>query len=124
MSVHVQYAPYQLKDGDWKSRREEFGDVVLKTLSTYAPNLKSLILARQVITPLDLELTYSLSGGHILHGEPSLDQLFTFRPIPGWARYRTPIEGLYLCGSGTHPGGVTGAPGANASREVIKDMKA
>jgi phytoene dehydrogenase-like protein len=123
MSIHVQYAPYQLKRGDWTSRREEFGDSMIKTLSTYVPNLSSLILSRQVITPLDLERTYGLSGGHILHGEPALDQLFTFRPIPGWAQYRTPIKGLYICGSGAHPGGgITGAPGANASREVLRDM--
>lgn len=124
MSVYVQFAPYSLKDGDWTSRREEFGDSVIKTLSAYAPNLNELVVNRQVITPLDMEQTYGLSGGHILHGEPSLDQLFTFRPLIGWAQYRTPIERLYLCGAGTHPGGgVTGASGANASREIIKDLK-
>jgi phytoene dehydrogenase-like protein len=124
MSIHVQYAPFKLKKGDWNSRREEFGDNVVKTLSDYAPNLKSRIQARQVITPLDLEQKYGLFGGHILHGEPSLDQLFTFRPLLGYAQYRTPIDGLYLCGSGTHPGGgITGAPGVNASREVVKDLK-
>jgi phytoene dehydrogenase-like protein len=124
MSIHVQFAPYQLKEGDWKSRREELGDTVVKVLSDYVPNLKELILARKVITPFDLEQTYGLSGGHIHHGEMALDQLFAFRPLIGWARYRTPIAGLYLCGSGTHPGGgVSGACGANASREVIKDLK-
>ena len=124
MSVYVQYAPYTLKNGDWNSRREEFADTVVKTLSDYAPNLKELIVARQVITPLDLEETYGLSGGHIHHGEQSLDQFFTFRPILGWAQYRTPIKGLYLCGAGTHPGGgVTGGPGANAARKIIKDFK-
>ena len=124
MSIHVQFAPYKLKDGDWHSRREELGDAVVKTLSDYAPNLKELIVGRQLITPLDLERSYGLSGGHINHGEMSLDQLFAFRPLIGWARYRTPIEGLYLCGAGTHPGGgVTGAPGLNASREIVKDMK-
>jgi len=124
MSIHVQFAPYKLKDGDWHSRREELGDAVVKTLSDYAPNLKELIVGRQLITPLDLERSYGLSGGHINHGEMSLDQLFAFRPLIGWARYRTPIEGLYLCGAGTHPGGgVTGAPGLNASREIFKDMK-
>jgi phytoene dehydrogenase-like protein len=86
--------------------------------------LKDLIVARQIITPLDLEETYGLSGGHIHHGEQSLDQFFTFRPIIGWAQYRTPIKGLYLCGAGTHPGGgVTGRPGANAAREIIRDFK-
>ncbi len=125
MSVYVQYAPYKLKDGDWNSRRDEFADTVIDVLSSYAPNLKELIVARQVITPLDLEDTYGLGGGHIHHGEQSLDQFFTFRPLIGWAQYRTPIKGLYLCGAGTHPGGgVTGGPGANAAREIIKDFKA
>jgi phytoene dehydrogenase-like protein len=124
MSIHAQFAPYQLKSGDWNSRKEELGDTVVNVLSDYALNLKELIIARQVITPLDLEETYGLSGGHIHHGEMSLDQLFAFRPLIGWARYRTPIKGLYLCGAGTHPGGsVTGAPGLNASREIIKDLK-
>ena len=124
MSIHAQFAPYRLKDGDWNSRREELGDAVVNTLSDYAPSLKESILARQVITPLDLERTYGLSGGQIHHGEMSVDQLFAFRPLIGWARYRTPIAGLYLCGAGTHPGGgVTGAPGANAAREIIKDVK-
>ncbi|HVS82777.1 MAG TPA: NAD(P)/FAD-dependent oxidoreductase [Pyrinomonadaceae bacterium] len=124
MSIHVQFAPYKLKDGDWDSRREELGNTVVNALSDYAPNLKESLVARQVITPLDLEQTYGLSGGHIHHGEMSLDQLFAFRPLIGWAQYRTPIKGLYLCGAGTHPGGgVTGAPGLNASREIIKDLK-
>jgi phytoene dehydrogenase-like protein len=125
MSVYVQYAPYQLKDGDWNSRRDEFADNAINVLSDYAPNLKELIVARQVITPLDLEETYGMSGGHIHHGEQSLDQSFTFRPLIGWAQYRTPIKGLYLCGAGTHPGGgISGGPGANAAREIIKDFKA
>lgn len=124
MSVYVQYAPYALKDGDWNSRREEFAGNVLNVLEGYAPGLKRLVVARQVITPLDLEQTYGLSGGHIHHGEQSLDQFFTFRPIIGWAQYRTPIKGLYLCGAGTHPGGgVTGGSGANAAREIIKDFR-
>jgi phytoene dehydrogenase-like protein len=124
MSIHVQYAPYKLNQGDWNSRREEFGDRVSDVLAGYAPNIKELIVGRQIITPVDLEETYGLSGGHIHHGEQSLDQFFTFRPIIGWAQYRTPIKGLYLCGAGTHPGGgVTGAPGANAAREIIKDFK-
>jgi phytoene dehydrogenase-like protein len=124
MSINVQFAPYKLKEGDWNSRREELGDTVVKVLSEYAPNLKDLIVKCQVITPLDLEQEYGLCGGHIFHGEQSLDQSFVFRPLIGWAQYRTPIPGLYLCGAGTHPGGgVTGAPGANASREIIKDLK-
>ena len=124
MSIHAQFAPYQLKSGDWNSRKEELGDAVVDALSDYAPNLKELIVGRQVITPLDLEQTFGLSGGQIHHGEMALDQLFAFRPLIGWARYRTPIRGLYLCGAGTHPGGgVTGGPGLNASREIIKDLK-
>jgi phytoene dehydrogenase-like protein len=124
MSIHVQYAPYKPRGGDWNSQREKLGDAVVSALSAYAPNLRELIVHRQVLTPLDLEETFGLTGGHIFHGEHALDQLFMFRPLPGWARYRTPIAGLYLCGAGAHPGGgVTGAPGANASREVIKDLK-
>ena len=125
MSIHAQFAPYKLKNGNWDARREELGEAIVSALSDYVPNLSELIVARQVITPLDLERTYGLTGGHIHHGEMSLDQLFAFRPLIGWAQYRTPIKGLYLCGSGTHPGGgVTGACGLNASREIIKDLKA
>jgi len=125
LSVHVQYAPYKLKEGTWASRGQQLADTVVNTLSEYAPDLKHLILAQQVITPSDLEEVYGLSGGHIFHGEQSLDQFFTFRPLLGWAQYRTPIKSLYLCGSGTHPGGgITGGSGANASRELLKDFKA
>ncbi len=124
MSIQVQYAPFKLKEGNWTSRREEFADTVVDTLAIYAPKIKEQIVARQIITPFDLEQTYGLSGGHIHHGEQTLDQSFTFRPIIGWAQYRTPVKGLYLCGAGTHPGGgITGAPGANAAREIIKDLK-
>jgi phytoene dehydrogenase-like protein len=124
LSIFVHYAPYRLKTGNWDSRREELGDVVVKTLSSYAPGIEKLILARQILTPLDIERRFGMSGGHIFHGEQSLDQLFTFRPLLGLARYRTPIKGLYLCGSGTHPGvGITGASGWNASREILKDLK-
>jgi phytoene dehydrogenase-like protein len=125
MSIHVQFAPYRLKEGDWVTRRDEFADAVLNCLSAYAPNINELIVSRQVITPLDLEETYGLSGGHIHHGEQALDQFFTFRPLIGWAQYRTPLNRLYLCGAGTHPGGgVTGIPGANAAREITRDFKA
>jgi phytoene dehydrogenase-like protein len=125
MSIHAQFAPYKLKEGDWESRREELGDTVVKALSDYAPNLKELIVGRKVLTPVDLEKTFNLTGGHIHHGEMALDQLFTFRPVIGCAQYRTPVEGLYLCGASTHPGGgVSGAPGFNASREILKDLKA
>jgi phytoene dehydrogenase-like protein len=125
MSIHVQFAPFKLKQGDWNARREEFAGNVIERLETYAPGLRDLIVARQVITPLDLEQIYGLSGGHIHHGEQTLDQFFTFRPLIGWAQYRTPLKRLYLCGAGTHPGGgLTGLPGANASREIIRDFKA
>ena len=124
MSVYAQFAPRDLKRGDWATRREEFADAVIKTLSEYAPDLEGLILARQVITPEDLEREYGLAGGHPLHGEMSLDQFYAFRPVIGWAQYRTPLGGLYLCGAGTHPGGgVTGAPGANAAREILKELR-
>jgi phytoene dehydrogenase-like protein len=124
MSIHVQFAPYELKQGDWTTRREEFAGKVIDHLEHYAPGLRELIVAQQVITPLDLEETYGLSGGHIHHGEQSLDQVFTFRPLIGWAQYRTPLKRLYLCGAGTHPGGgITGRPGANAAREIARDFK-
>ncbi len=124
MSIYMQYAPYELKGADWPSRREELGDAVVDTLSAYAPSLGALIVERQILTPVDLEQTFGLSGGHVGHGEPSLDQAFAFRPLLGWSRYRTPIEGLYLCGAGTHPGGgITGAPGLNASREILADLR-
>lgn len=124
MSIYMQCAPYALRRGDWSGRRDELADTVVRTLAMYAPNLEALIRHRQVITPVDLEETYALSGGHVFHGELSLNQLFTMRPILGWAQYRTPIAGLYLCGAGTHPGGgVTGLPGRNASREIVRDFK-
>ena len=100
-----------------------FADAVVDTLSEYAPDIKRLIVQRQVITPAELESEYGLTGGHIFHGELALDQLFTMRPLLGWARYRTPIHGLYLCGAGTHPGyGVSGLSGLNAGREILKDL--
>jgi phytoene dehydrogenase-like protein len=124
MSITAQYAPERLREGDWKGCREAFGDAVVKTLAAYAPDLESAIVARQVLTPQDLQDTYGLTGGHIFHGEHALDQIFTMRPLLGWARYRTPIAGLYLCGAGTHPGGrVTGGPGANAAREIAADLR-
>jgi phytoene dehydrogenase-like protein len=123
MSVHVQYTPYRLAAGDWPSRRNDLGDAVVRVLEEYAPGLSGLVVHRQVLTPHDLETVYGLTGGHPCHGEESLDQLFTMRPLLGWARYRTPISGLYLCGAGTHPGGgVTGRPGANAAREILRDL--
>ncbi len=124
VSVVAQFAPTSLREGDWRSRREALGDAVVETLAAYAPNLKDLVAHRQVLTPLDLEETYGLTGGQVFHGETSLDQVFTMRPLLGWAQYRTPVPGLYLCGSGTHPGGgVTGAPGSNAAREIARDLR-
>jgi phytoene dehydrogenase-like protein len=124
LSAYVQFAPFKLKEGNWNSRRLQLGHTVVKTLSAYAPNLKDLIESMQVITPQDLEKTYGFTGGHIFHGELALDQLFTMRPVLDWARYKTPIRGLFLCGSGTHPGnGLTGASGANAAREIIHALR-
>ena len=124
MSIYMQYAPYKLKDSDWESQRKALGETVVKTIAQYAPNLPQTILRHQIITPKDLEETYGLTGGHIFHGELALDQFFTMRPLLDWARYRTPIERLYLCGSGTHPGtGLTGGSGANAAREIAKALK-
>ena len=124
MSIYMQYAPYKLKNSDWESQRAALGETVVKTIAHYAPNLPQLILHHQIITPKDLEETYGLTGGHIFHGELALDQFFTMRPLLDWARYQTPIEHLYLCGSGTHPGtGLTGVSGANAAREIAKALK-
>jgi phytoene dehydrogenase-like protein len=121
MSVHMQYAPYKLRSNSWEMEREVLANIVLRALESYAPGISGLVEQRQVITPLDLEQVYGLSGGHIYHGELALDQLFTMRPTLGWADYTTPIDGLYLCGSGTHPGnGLTGASGQNAAREILK----
>jgi phytoene dehydrogenase-like protein len=125
MSVYMQYAPYRLADGrSWSDASADVLRIVMKTLSHYAPGIEALVVHHQVITPQDLESIYGLTGGNILHGEPSLDQLFTMRPILGWAQYRTPIDGLFLCGAGTHPGGgVTGGSGQNAAREIVKTLK-
>jgi phytoene dehydrogenase-like protein len=121
MSIFVQYAPYDLEaPGGWPANTEAFGDTVIDTLSEYIPNLKDIILHRQVVTPWDLEQTFGLTGGNIFHGELSLDQLFFLRPTPGSSGYSTPIRGLYTCGSGSHPGGgVMGAPGQLAAKEIL-----
>ena len=120
ISIFVQYAPYHLNGGWNDARREELGDTVVNTLAEYAPNLKSAILHRQVITPADIERIVGLSEGNIFQGELTLQQMFFLRPAPAWARYRTPIRGLYQCGSGTHPGGgVMGAAGRNAAMEIL-----
>jgi phytoene dehydrogenase-like protein len=124
VSCFVQYAPYELREGSWDEKREALGDTVVDTLSEYIPNLKDVILHRQVMTPLDIERTIGLSQGNIFQGELTLSQLFFLRPAPGAAQYRTPIQNYYQCGSGTHPGGgITGAPGRLAALEILKDMK-
>jgi phytoene dehydrogenase-like protein len=124
MSVVFQYAPYTLRDATWEACRESVGDLAIRTLETVAPGIGKLVTARQVITPVDLERDYGLTGGHPLHAEPALDSYFLWRPLLGHARYRMPLDGLYLCGSGAHPGGgITGAPGQNAAREILSDWK-
>ncbi len=124
MSIYMQYAPYKLKDSDWESQRTALGEAVVKTIAQYAPALPKSILRHQIITPKDLEDIYGLTGGQIFHGELALDQFFTMRPLLDWARYKTPIERLYLCGNGTHPGtGLTGGSGANAAREILLALK-
>src|SRR3984893_15699220 len=124
LSAYVQFAPFKLRDGNWDSRRESLGETVIKTISAYSPNFAGLVEASQIITPQDLETKFGFTGGHIFHGELALDQLFTMRPVLDWARYKTPIRGLLLCGSGTHPGnGLTGACGANAAREIIRELR-
>jgi phytoene dehydrogenase-like protein len=124
MSIYMQYAPYNLKNSDWETQRKALGETVVKTISQYAPNLPQTILRHQIITPKDLEETYGLTGGHIFHGELALDQFFTMRPLLDWARYKTPIDRLFLCGNGTHPGtGLTGGSGVNAAREILKALK-
>ncbi len=124
LTCFVQYVPYRLRQGTWDEKRELLGDRVVRKIGEYAPNVPHAIVARQVLTPLDLERTYGLTEGNIFHGDLRLEQLFFMRPVPGWAQYRTPIEGLYLCGAGAHPGGgVTGAPGRNAAQQVLRDWK-
>ena len=125
MSCFVQYAPYKLRPGlNWDEQREAFGNNVIDTISEYAPNLKNIIIGKQVLTPLDLEREFGLSEGNIFQGELSLEQLFFLRPVPGWAQYRTPIKNLYMCGSATHPGGgIMGANGRLAALEILKDYK-
>jgi phytoene dehydrogenase-like protein len=122
LSCFVQYAPYKLASGTWDEQREAFGNTVIDTISQFAPNLKNLIIGKQFITPLDIERQTGLTEGNIFQGELSLEQLFFLRPAAGWARYRTPIKKLYMCGSATHPGGgIMGAPGRLAALEILKD---
>jgi len=132
MSCFVQYAPYDLRDpgtgkrepGLWDTQREAFGDAVVNAIAEYAPNIKDIILHRQVLTPLDIERDYGLTEGNIFQGELTLEQLFFLRPVPGWAQYTTPIDRLYMCGSATHPGGgIMGAPGKNAAERILRTSR-
>jgi phytoene dehydrogenase-like protein len=124
LTCFVQYVPYHLCQGNWDENRELLGNRVIKKIAEYAPNVPNAIVARQVLTPLDLERTYGLTEGNIFHGDLRLEQLFFMRPVSGWSQYRTPVDGLYLCGAGAHPGGgVTGAPGHNAAHQVLRDWK-
>jgi phytoene dehydrogenase-like protein len=122
MGIFLQYAPYTLKESDWDAEREPYAERILDVIEEYCPNIRPIVVERQTLTPLDLERRFGLTGGNIFHGEMSLDQMFVLRPLAGWARYRTPVKGLYLCGAGAHPGGgVMGAAGHNAAREILKD---
>jgi phytoene dehydrogenase-like protein len=122
LSALVQYAPYDLRPGSWEKEAERLADRVVGVLEEHMPGFEKLVLARQVLTPADLESRFGLTEGHIYHGEMTLNQFLVLRPVPGWAGYRTPVDGLYLCGSGTHPGGgVSGAPGYNAARQILRD---
>ncbi len=122
MGIFLQYAPYTLKDTNWERERIRYTERILDVIEEYCPNIRSIVEHKQTLTPLDLEHRFGITGGNIFHGEMSLDQMFVLRPLAGWASYRTPVRGLYLCGSGAHPGGgVMGAPGHNAAREILKD---
>ncbi|HEY1754644.1 MAG TPA: NAD(P)/FAD-dependent oxidoreductase [Bryobacteraceae bacterium] len=122
MGIFLQYAPYTLKDSNWDRERTRYTERILDVIEEYCPNIRSITEHKQTLTPLDLERRFGITGGNIFHGEMALDQMFVLRPLAGWARYRTPVKGLYLCGSGAHPGGgVMGAPGHNAAREILKD---
>jgi phytoene dehydrogenase-like protein len=124
MGAFLQYAPYTLAEGSWDEMRESYADRVVDLIAEYAPNIRSIVEHRQVLTPLDMERRFGITGGNIFHGEMSLDQMFVMRPLAGWARHRTPVRNLYLCGSGAHPGGgVMGAPGHNAAQVILKDTR-
>lgn len=123
LSAYAQFAPYALREGNWDTSRDAFGDVVVNTLAEYAPDIKSLIVARETLTPLDLERGWGLTGGHIFHGELALDQFFAMRPLLGFGQHASPLPGLFLCGSGTHPGtGLTAGSGLNAAREIARTL--
>jgi phytoene dehydrogenase-like protein len=127
MSIIAQYAPYTLRSGPWEGETRQLGDAVIGVLETVAPGIGRLVIEREVLTPVDLESRYGLTGGHPLHGEAGLDQFYLWRPLLGHARYRLapePVKGLYLCGSGAHPGGgITGGPGQNAAREILSEVR-
>ena len=124
MSIYAHYAPYRLRDATWAAMKEPLLQRVMATLTRFAPDIGKLVMAAEVITPLELETRYGLHGGHIFHGELALDQLAIMRPLLEYSRYQGPIPGLFLCGAGTHPGGgVSGIPGHNAAREVLRDLR-
>jgi phytoene dehydrogenase-like protein len=122
MGIFLQYAPYTLKGTTWDQEREPYSERILDIVAEYCPNIRQILVGRQTLSPLDLERRFGITGGNIFHGEMSLDQMFVLRPLAGWAKYRTPVRGLYLCGSGAHPGGgVMGAAGHNCAREILRD---
>jgi phytoene dehydrogenase-like protein len=124
LSIFVQYAPYRLREGGWDDLKERFADRCLEVLERHAPGIRDLVVAREVLSPLDLERRFGLTGGNIFQGAMTPSQLFLLRPVAGFADYRTPIRGLYLCGAATHPGGgVMGACGRNAAREILRDVR-
>ncbi|MGK2933199.1 MAG: phytoene desaturase family protein [Solirubrobacterales bacterium] len=124
LTIDINSQPYDLAEAEWDDIKEDIADMAISKLGSYFPNLEGSIIHRQVLSPLDLERLLGISGGHALHGDMAFDQLFTLRPVRGWSDYRTPVENLYLCGAGTHPGGgVTGANGRNCAREVVRDSK-
>jgi phytoene dehydrogenase-like protein len=122
ISIHFQFAPYALNDGDWRLESKRVEKLAIDTLAEFFPNLQSQISDLKTITPLDLETTYSLTEGDLNHGQIMLDQFLFMRPIPGWSNHKTPVHALYLCGSGVHAGGgVSGASGRNAAKVVLRD---
>jgi len=122
LSLFVQYAPYNLAEGNWDDVKENFADRCIAEIARFAPNVPASIIHRQILSPVDLERVYGLTGGNIFQGAMSLHQLFSMRPVAGWSDYRPPISGLYICGSAAHPGGgVMGACGLNAAREILRD---
>jgi phytoene dehydrogenase-like protein len=124
MSISIKYMPMKLAEGEWKDRKQELGDLAIDTLARYAPNMRDIVVGTHVLTPACLEEVYGLTGGNVFHGDMAADQLFSQRPLFGWAQYRTPLRGLYLCGAGAHPGGgVMGAAGRSASLEIEKDFR-